>query len=242
MTTLFISDLHLSGERPDIIDLFLGFLQTEASQSDALYILGDLFEAWIGDDYIEPALAPVIDTFETLTGNGLKVYVMAGNRDFLMGHEFERYTGCRLLQDPSVIDLYGTPTLLMHGDTLCTDDVDYQVLRKRFREPDWQKHFLALPIEQRQQFAQQARAESRQATREKSEIIMDVNSDAVARAFNDHQVTRLIHGHTHRPNTHQLVNEEGQPLTRIVLGDWYQHGSVLRCDTRQCILSSIPVS
>ena len=238
MTTLFISDLHLTGERPAIIGLFLDFLQQEALQADALYILGDLFEAWIGDDYVEPALIPVIEALAALTGAGVPVFVMVGNRDFLMGHSFERQSGCRLLPDPSVIDLYGTPTLLMHGDTLCTDDVDYQQLRRRLRNPQWQQQFLSLPVEQRLAFAQQARAESRQATRVKSEIIMDVNADAVATAFAEHQVNRLIHGHTHRPNTHHLFID-GQQLTRIVLGDWYEHGSVLRCDGQDCTLKAV---
>jgi UDP-2,3-diacylglucosamine hydrolase len=239
VTTLFISDLHLSGERPDIIKLFLDFLQQEAAGSEALYILGDLFEAWIGDDYVEPALAPVIDAFAALTSTGVPLFVMAGNRDFLMGNEFEQQTGCRLLPDPSIIDLYGTPTLLMHGDTLCTDDVDYQQLRQRFRDPEWQQQFLATPVEQRLTFAQQARNESREATRLKSEVIMDVNADAVASAFTEHGVSHLIHGHTHRPNTHHLTVDSRQ-CTRIVLGDWYQQGSVLRCDRQDCTLSAIP--
>ena len=240
MTTLFISDLHLCAERPAIIDLFLHFLQTEVNQADALYILGDLFEVWIGDDYVEPELNAVIDALAALTSSGVPVSVLAGNRDFLMGHEFEQRTGCRLLQDPSVIDLYGVPTLLMHGDTLCTDDVEYQVLRQRFRDPDWQQQFLALPIDQRLQMAQQVRNESRQAISIKSEIIMDANHDAVIEAFTSHQVTRLIHGHTHRPNTH-TINHGGQQLTRIVLGDWYEQGSVLRCDARQCLLTALPL-
>ena len=238
MSTLFISDLHLSGERPDIINLFLDFLKETASQTEALYILGDLFEAWIGDDYIEPALDPVIKALRSLNDNSIPVFVMSGNRDFLMGERFELATGCRLINDPIVIDLYGTQTLLMHGDTLCTDDLDYQKLRQQFHDPAWQREFLSSPVEKRLAFAQHAREESKRETSKKASEIMDVNQEAVNNALREHNVTQMIHGHTHRPDTHEFMLDD-RVVTRIVLGDWYHQGSVLTCSEEGCILSTI---
>lgn len=227
MTTLFISDLHLTEERPEIIALFRAFLHEDAAQADALYILGDLFEAWLGDDAISPHMQPILDELVWLTGTGVPVFVMVGNRDFLMGERFEEMTGCKLLPDSSIVQLYGVDTLLMHGDTLCTDDVDYQQFRNQVRDPAWQKAFLAKPIEERIKLGRAARTESKARTQEKSEDTMDVNSTAVVEAFQKHGVTRLIHGHTHRPAIHQLeVNDTA--VTRIVLGDWYDQSSVLR--------------
>jgi len=227
VSTLFIADLHLSGERPNIVHLFRAFLKKEARQADALYILGDLFEAWLGDDAVPADMADVLHDLDTLTKTGIPVYVMVGNRDFLLGATFEKMTGCTLLPDPSIINLYGTNTLLMHGDTLCTDDVDYQAIRKQIRSPQWRQAILAKPIEERMKIAREARTESRARTREKSDEIMDVNAQAVASAFRTHGVTRLIHGHTHRPAMHEnTINE--QTVTRIVLGDWYNKPSVLQ--------------
>lgn len=236
MSTLFISDLHLSGERPHITELFVNFLQGEVAQAEALYILGDLFEAWLGDDFVPPELTAVIDALAALSRQGVPLFVMVGNRDFLMGPGFETLTGCRLLPDPTVIDLYGTPTLLMHGDTLCTDDTDYLHFRALVRNPAWQAEFLAKPVAERIAFAKQARAESRVHTQMTAEEIMDVNAEAVAQALRQHGVSRLIHGHTHRPAIHQL-EVDAQPATRIVLGDWYEHSSVLRCDAEGCELT-----
>jgi len=225
--TLFIADLHLSGERPHIIYLFRDFLKREAQQADALYILGDLFEAWLGDDAIPPDMVGVLHDINHLTKSGVPVYVMVGNRDFLLGAKFEAITGCMLLPDPSVINLYGKNTLLMHGDTLCTDDVDYQTIRKKIRSPQWRQAILAKTIEERIQIAREARAESQARTREKSDDIMDVNAQAVENVFRTHGVNCLIHGHTHRPAIHES-NIGNKAVTRIVLGDWYDKASVLR--------------
>lgn len=167
MATLFISDLHLSGERPEIISLFLDFLGTKASQAESLYILGDLFEVWIGDDAIPADMEPVISGLASLTANGIPVYVMVGNRDFLLGEQFEKLTGCTLIKDPTLIDLYGQPTLLLHGDTLCTDDLDYQQFRIMVRDPHWQSDFLSKSIDERIAIGKQARQESMARTKEK---------------------------------------------------------------------------
>jgi len=226
MTTLFISDLHLDAARPQITQLFLDFLKTEASRAQALYILGDFFEAWIGDDDPDPHHARVMDGVHTLTGSGIPVYFMHGNRDFLIGAEFERKTGCTLLAEPTVMNLYGTRTLLMHGDTLCTDDLEYQKFRRQVRNPAWQKTFLAKPFAERRAFAQQARAASQTQTAAKPDYLMDVNQREVERVMTEHGATRLIHGHTHRPAIHRFA-VNGQNLTRIVLGDWYEQSSIL---------------
>ena len=236
MTTLFISDLHLSGERPQIVELFLRFLREDAVNADALYILGDLFEVWLGDDAVFPDIKPVMEALAALHRRGVPVYVMAGNRDFLMGAGFEAMSGCTLLPDPTVIDLYGTPTLLMHGDTLCTDDVEYQRFRAQVRDPRWQAAILAKSVEERIAYAKQMRAQSKAAMQGKSEEIMDVNAQAVGQALREHQVTRMIHGHTHRPAIHGLMLDD-HPATRIVLGDWYDQSSVLRCDEEGCRLA-----
>lgn len=226
-TTLFISDLHLDPARPEITRLFLDFLAGDAREAEALYILGDLFEAWIGDDDPSQHHADVQDAMARLSASDTATYFMHGNRDFLIGDTFAQRTGFTLLDDPLVIDLYGTPTLLTHGDALCTDDVEYQEIRKQFRNPDWQAQFLAQPLEARQAFADKARAESKSAQAGKSMDIMDVNQGAVAASFIGHDVARMIHGHTHRPGVHTM-SLDGQTRQRIVLGDWYEQGSVLR--------------
>ena len=236
--TLFISDLHLSDERPEITALFLHFLQNDAAQARALYILGDLFEVWLGDDAVLPAYQPVLEGLRTLTGRGVPVYVMHGNRDFLMGEGFVRQSGCRLIPDPTVIELNGERTLLMHGDTLCSDDVEYQRFRTQVRNPDTQRQFLALPLEQRKAVAKQYRSASRERTRYKAEEIMDVNQQTVAGAMREYGVQQLIHGHTHRPAVHSFSLNE-RPARRIVLGDWYDQGSLLKCDEAGCRLKAI---
>jgi len=224
--TLFISDLHLDPQRPEVIDLLVRFLDGRAAGADALYILGDLFEYWIGDDDVRDGLLPAIEALSRLSDAGVPVFFMAGNRDFLVGSGFAERTGCRLLEDPTRVELYGFPTLLMHGDTLCTDDVAYQGLRKQLRDPAWQAGFLALPVAQRRAQAEALRRESREATRGKAADIMDVNAAEVAATFRKHGVQRIIHGHTHRPAVHTL-EIDGEPAERIVLGDWYTQGSVL---------------
>ncbi|HET7588452.1 MAG TPA: UDP-2,3-diacylglucosamine diphosphatase [Gammaproteobacteria bacterium] len=240
MTTAFISDLHLDASRPNVTALFRDFLAGEARELEALYILGDLFEAWIGDDDPDSHHATVKRDLHAVTASGVRGYFMHGNRDFLVGETFSAETGLQLLDDPVVIDLHGTPTLLTHGDALCIDDVDYQTFRQTVREPAWQQAFLNQPIEARRQFAAQARAESQRQQQGKTIDIMDANQDAVEELMREHDVTRMIHGHTHRPSTHRFTID-GTEYTRIVLGDWYDQGSILRCDDSGCRLEQMPL-
>jgi UDP-2,3-diacylglucosamine hydrolase len=241
MATLFISDLHLCAERPAITELLLEFLRTRAASAETLYILGDLFEAWLGDDAVQPDVAPILDALHSLTQSGVPVRVMHGNRDFLMSKGFERLTGCQLIDDPTVIELYGQRTLLMHGDTLCTDDVDYQQFRAMVRDPQWQENFLSRPPADRLLVAKRFRELSAQETKGKAVEIMDANAAAVEQTMHEHNVRQLIHGHTHRPAVHPLTIE-GKPARRIVLGDWYKAGSVLVCDERGCELETLPLT
>ena len=227
MSTLFISDLHLDASRPHITRLFLEFLETEAVQADALYILGDLFEAWIGDDASDEVGDQVADGLAHLHERGVACFYMHGNRDFLLGDAYARRARMTLLPDPSVIEIEGERVLLMHGDTLCTDDVPYQKFRAQTRDPNWQRAFLARPVAERQQFAEQARAESKRYTRSVADAITDVNENAVRGALRDHDVDRLLHGHTHRPAIHRLA-VGGSTALRIVLGDWYEQESHIR--------------
>jgi UDP-2,3-diacylglucosamine hydrolase len=238
---LFISDLHLCVERPAITELFLKFLTQEATQCEALYILGDLFEVWLGDDDTDPDNHRILAGLRKLADKGVRVYFMHGNRDFLAGSEFEIMSGCKLLTDPCVIDLYGKTTLLMHGDTLCTQDTDYQDIRAQIRTPDWTQKFLSLPLAQRSALAGQYREESRKKTSGKSEVIMDVDQAAVETVMRQHQVTHMIHGHTHRPAVHNFYLG-GKQAQRIVLGDWYEQGSALWCDANGCELKQLPCS
>ena len=235
--TLFISDLHLDPERPGITELFIDFLAKQAPAADALYILGDLFEAWIGDDDDAPMNLAVCAALQRCSRHGTPVFIMHGNRDFLLGDEFARQCGCTLLGDTERIDLYGTPTLLMHGDLLCTDDIKYIAFRNMVRDTRWQQDFLSKPLHERRQMAAEMRATSRAETRGKPESIMDVNQGAVLRVMQENRVARLIHGHTHRPAIHEL-SVDGQPAQRIVLGDWYQQGSVLTCTAAGCRFDS----
>lgn len=238
MTTLFISDLHLSKEQPEILRLFLSFLEGPASKADSLYILGDLFEAWLGDDLVIPEYQPAMDALRRLTSSGVPVYVMHGNRDFLLGKQFASATGCTLIDDPAVIDLYGTPTLLMHGDLLCSDDVAYQQLRKQLRDEKWIKQFLSFSAQERIAFAQKLRQQSKEETSYKAEAMMDANSDVVVSYMKQYGVTRLIHGHTHRPAVHE--HDDGK--TRYVLGDWHgDHTIMLMCDANECRLERYSV-
>ena len=234
MTTLFISDLHLDASRPAITDLFLAFLRSEALEADALYILGDLFEAWIGDDTPSPAADAVAAALKGVSDAGVPVYFIRGNRDFLLGEQYAARAGMRILPDPSVIDLYGTPVLLQHGDLLCTDDLPYQQFRAQTRDPAFQAQFLAQPLAARIAFAQKARdasqsrqSEMKQGDRAQFETVTDVAPAEVDATFIRFGVDTMIHGHTHRPAVHSLM-AGGQARTRIVLGDWYEQGSVLR--------------
>lgn len=238
--TLFISDLHLDPSRPTVTELFVGFMATRARQAAALYILGDLFEAWIGDDDPEPAHGPVIEAIHALVASGVPVYFMHGNRDFLIGTEFAARSGCTLLTDPTRIDLCGTPTLLLHGDSLCTDDQDYQAFRAMVREPQWQQQFVSKPVAERLAIAQQLRAISKESTQAKAEYIMDANPDTVLNVLRETGVERIIHGHTHRPAVHQ-VRVDGREAQRFVLGDWYEQGSLLVCDEQGCRLEVLPL-
>ena len=237
MSTLFISDLHLDGSRPETTAQFLRFLEEEARRASALYILGDFFEVWIGDDDDDPHHARVMEGLRALTAAGVPVFFMHGNRDFLVGRRFADRTGVRLLPDPKLVDLGGTPTLLMHGDTLCTDDLQYQKARRFLRNPLVQAIYLTLPLSLRRRIAAYARARSKADTAAKAEYIMDVNHTAVESMMTEHGVTRLIHGHTHRPAVHRFKSTGGRSMERIVLGDWYEQSSILRWNGKQGELS-----
>ena len=238
--TLFISDLHLDPARPEITGLFLDFLAMRAIHAEALYILGDLFEAWIGDDDDSPDNQKVCQGLRNCAAGGTSIYIMHGNRDFLLGDRFARDCGAVLLDDPTVVDLYGVRTLLMHGDLLCTDDTGYMAFRKMVRDPAWQSDMLAKSLAERQSIAHQMRVASREQTDGKPESIMDVNSATVIDFMTRHQARQLIHGHTHRPASHTL-DLAGKAARRIVLGDWYEQGSVLECNASGCELTSLPV-
>jgi UDP-2,3-diacylglucosamine hydrolase len=223
--TFFISDLHLDSGRPDILEQFRRFTEDYGPNAEAVYILGDFVEYWIGDDDAAHGLDPTFDQLRELAGK-VPVYLMHGNRDFLIGAGFAAQYKIRLLPDPAVISLYGQRCLLMHGDTLCTDDVKYQAFRRMVRDENWQQQFLQKPLAERRHIVMGLRETSKQATREKPEAIMDVNQDAVIAAMKQHAVDALIHGHTHRPGIHTLkIND--RPAQRIVLGDWYDRGNVL---------------
>lgn len=227
MAQAFIADLHLTAERPTAIALFRGFLAEASTRLQKLYILGDLFEYWVGDDgAAEPEFTGVIEALRSATGRGLDIAVMHGNRDFLLGSRFAEQTGCRLLADPHVVSLYGVPTLLSHGDALCVDDHAYMALRAQMRDLAWQQQVLARPLAQRIAMARTLRQESSRATGSKEAVILDVNAGAVAALLEQHQVLRLIHGHTHRPGHYPVTTERGQAL-RLVVGDWYEGSSIL---------------
>jgi len=229
MATLFISDLHLHPVRPAIGDTLLRFLTDIRGNAEALYILGDLFEAWVGDDHPEPAYEPIKQALKACTQAGTPVFLLRGNRDFMLGEQFSVETACTLLDECSTINLYGTRTLLLHGDTLCTDDTDYQALRRRLRDPQWQQQTLSLPLEERLQMAEQARELSSLSVQGKDDVIMDVNQAEVLRVFEQYNVSLMIHGHTHRPGIHD-IEHRGRKLQRAVLGDWSRQGSVLSVD------------
>ncbi len=219
MTVCFISDLHLDATRPATTTAFLSFLRTRAQAATALYILGDLFEAWVGDDDDDPGWRPALDGIAELTRSGTHCYVQHGNRDFLLGERFCARTGSQLLAEQEVVNLWGQRVLLMHGDLLCTDDVSYMQSRALFRDPEWQRQLLTLPLAQRRQLARQLRERSRTETAAKPEDIMDVNQQTVEDTMREQGVRRLLHGHTHRPQVHHF-DLDGVPATRIVLGAW----------------------
>ena len=239
MTTLFISDLHLETDRPDIGDQFFAVVENEARCADAVYILGDLFDAWVGDDDPNPHFADVKAALRDLVESGVPVYFMHGNRDFMVGDDFARETGVTILPDPIAVDLYGKHVLLSHGDALCTDDFEYQKIRVMTRNPDWQAMMRQKPLEERLLLAKAAREESKARGQSIDLDIMDVNPDAVKRTILDYGVDILLHGHTHRPDIH-FVELDDRVAKRIVLGDWYDQGSVLRWDEHGPVLDSLP--
>ncbi|BCR25016.1 UDP-2,3-diacylglucosamine diphosphatase [Aquipseudomonas alcaligenes] len=226
---LLISDLHLEEQRPDITRAFLHFLQTRARQAEALYILGDFFEVWVGDDGMSPFQHDIARALRELSDAGTRIFLMHGNRDFLIGRAFCREAGCTLLKDPSIVRLNGEPVLLMHGDSLCTLDVGYMKLRRLLRNPLSLFILRNLPLTTRRKLARKLRSESRAQTRMKAREIIDVTPDEVPRIMAEHGVRTLIHGHTHRPAEHTL-EVSGQSARRIVLGDWDSQGWALQVD------------
>jgi len=227
VATLFIADLHLSTEEPAITAGFLRLLEGEARTAEALYILGDLFEAWIGDDDPNPLHAAIAAAIRALVESGVPCYFIHGNRDFLIGKRFARQSGMMLLPAEKVLTLYGERVLIMHGDTLCTDDVGYQRFRAKVQQRWLQTLFLSLPLFIRQRIAAKMRAGSKASNQTKSDAIMDVNQQAVSEVMHQHHVRHLIHGHTHRPAIHDL-QIEGHPARRYVLGAWHQEGSMIK--------------
>ncbi|MFA0085828.1 UDP-2,3-diacylglucosamine diphosphatase [Vibrio sp. 10N.261.51.F12] len=228
MTTLFISDLHLSPSLPDTTECFIQFMRNEATHADALYVLGDLFEFWIGDDDPSDFAHTIRDEFKTLTSSGIPCYFLQGNRDFLLGKRFCRDTGITLLNEQTVIDLYGQRAVVMHGDTLCTDDVKYLAYRAKVNQPWLQWLFNRLPFFTRRRIVNKIQGDIKEEKIGKSLDIMDVTQHEVEVVMQAENVKLMIHGHTHRPNIHTF-DIEGEEYTRIVLGDWYTQGSVLVC-------------
>jgi UDP-2,3-diacylglucosamine hydrolase len=230
--SFFVSDLHLTEERPEANERFISFVEGKARDAEALYILGDFFEYWVGDDDLgDPFNAVVRGLLANLTRSGVRLYFMHGNRDFLIGERFCAATAARLLPDPSVHEVEGVKTLLVHGDTLCTDDLEYQAWRRRARDPVFQAEFLAKPLAERRQAVLEMREKSRLVVQGKTADIMDVNDDAVREAMRSHGVRRLIHGHTHRPGRHAL-EVDGERCERWVLPDWYGRGGYIEVDRR----------
>ena len=239
MTTLFISDLHLNAESPAIGNQFLAFLEGEARKADALYILGDLFESWVGDDDPDSYYASIKQALRAFTATGIPTYVMHGNRDFMLGERFAAETGVTMLDDPVVHEIAGSPVILSHGDALCTDDVAYQALRSMTRDPDWQAMMLEKTLEERLAFAADARRQSRAYAMQVTEDIADVNQAAVENLMRQLDTFTLLHGHTHRPAVHDFC-VDGHDAKRIVLGDWYEQGSVVRWSNSGLELSPLP--
>jgi UDP-2,3-diacylglucosamine hydrolase len=237
---LLISDLHLEQERPDISRAFLHFLESRASEAEALYILGDFFEVWIGDDAISPFQRSIAQALRQLSDSGTRIYLMHGNRDFMIGQAFCREAGCSLLRDPSLIELAGEKVLLMHGDSLCTQDEAYMRLRRWLRNPLSLFILRNLPLATRRKLARKLRTESREQTRLKASDIVDVTPTEVPRIMAAHGVRTLIHGHTHRPAVHQL-EVAGKPARRIVLGDWDSQGWALQVDGQNWQLTPFPL-
>ncbi|WP_054113282.1 UDP-2,3-diacylglucosamine diphosphatase [Marinagarivorans algicola] len=229
MATYFISDLHLSPERPEITAAFERFLNNEAQDAKKLYILGDFFDAWVGDDDNDAFARQLKTLLSSISQRGVEVFFIRGNRDFMIGEALANACRFTLLEDETVIELYGKRVLVMHGDTLCTADVEYQQFRKMVRNPVWQQQVLALPLNQRRAMAADLRSKSQSMNAMKAEDIMDVTLSEVATIMDEYRVKTLIHGHTHRPAHHQF-EEKGKPHSRWVLGDWHNNTHYLRAD------------
>jgi len=243
MRTVFISDLHLTEKRPDITQALFSFIQRECINSDratsALYILGDFFEAWIGDDCSTPLVEEVKVHLKTITNAGIDLYIMHGNRDFLIGQSFCNDIGAQLIEDGTIIHLNKQPVILMHGDTLCTQDIQYLAFREVVRNPSWQHDFLSKPISERLNIAQELRRKSQESAADKSEYIMDVDPLAVEKTLDANHCSILIHGHTHRPATHPLTTPKGG--CRYVLGDWDKYGWMIEANDESIELSKFRI-
>ncbi len=225
--SVFLSDVHLDATRPEVTEQLVAFLDALPANTERLYIVGDLFEAWIGDDAPGPVGEQFISILRGLTERQIEGFFTHGNRDFLIGEQFAASTGFRILPDETVIDCYGTQVLLLHGDTLCTDDTDYQTLRSMLRNPDFQANLMSMSVAQRLDMAQQLRSASASEMSNKREDIMDVNQQAVVSALQKHGVDMMLHGHTHRPCVHHF-DVDGRECQRIVLGDWFEQGSIVQ--------------
>ena len=237
--SLFISDLHLCAKHPRSTRAFLHFMQNTAPKAEALYVLGDLFEYWAGDDDLgDPFHQQIAHALHTLAVSGIQLFIMHGNRDFLMAEKLAAVCHATLLKDPALLNLYGTPTLLTHGDKLCTDDVAYQSYRSQVHESTWQQQFLAQPLAQRKAQIEQLRLRSENEKQHKSSDLLDVSDAAVTGLLREYNYPRLIHGHTHRLNYH-LYAVDGHNCERWVLGDWHETGNALRCDANGCSWESI---
>ena len=232
--SLLISDLHLCAKQPHCAQLFLHFMQHTAPRAEALYVLGDLFESWAGDDELDdPFHQQITRALSTLAASGTQLFIMHGNRDFLMAEKWAAACHATLLPDPALVNLYGTPTLLTHGDTLCTDDAAYQSYRSQVHEPAWQQQFLNQPLAQRKAFIEQLRMRSENEKSHKSSNLMEVNDTAVSNLLREHNYPRLIHGHTHRPQRHQH-EVDSHICERWVLGDWDNNANALCCNSYGC--------
>ncbi|HDZ55476.1 MAG TPA: UDP-2,3-diacylglucosamine diphosphatase [Pseudomonas xinjiangensis] len=241
MRYLFISDLHLEAKRPDITRAFLHCLEHQASQADELYILGDFFEVWLGDDDPNPLARQVAAALAALAEKGVRIYLMHGNRDFLMGHRFCQEAKCTLLRDPCIVTLNGQRVLLMHGDSLCIDDLAYMRMRRALRNPLSLFILRNLSLKTRHRIGRKLRDESQTQTQQKASDITDVNLDKVIEVMRIHDVRTLIHGHTHRPEMHELMID-GEPAKRIVLGDWDKLAWFLEVDEKAYRLNSTPLA
>ncbi|MTI64667.1 UDP-2,3-diacylglucosamine diphosphatase [Methylophaga sp.] len=236
MRRLFISDLHLSPARPELTRLACDFLDAQLGQVDEIYILGDIFNTWLGDDLVPAEFRPFVSTLQNVSASGINLFLMVGNRDFMLGHDFASEVGATLLKDNHRINYGNHPALLIHGDTLCLDDISYQRYRKVVRNRLLQWCFLRLPARFRQNISDRIIAKSKQKKQHKTAMIMDVNQAEVRSVIESNQIEILVHGHTHRPAIHQLQTENGHQTYRVVLGDWDNNISYLLADDQQLTL------